>query len=134
MNEDNDLPDKPDLIGYTVKIDEQLHKRLEKHIHVLKHIEHSGQSKQKWITDAVVQKLAKEESEKISELPKQRYLVLRLNKPINNKIESKVEYQKQFKANFNKKQWILEAIYERLEKEEPKTKKFLEEISQKNRE
>lgn len=125
MENDLDSLEQPHVKGYSVTIDEQLYKRLEKHIRVLKHIEHKGLTRQKWIMDAIKAKLNKEEN--LIELPKERYLVLKINEIINAKIDSKVNLQKKFRS-YSKKQWLLEAIAEKMESEENIIKTFLDEI------
>lgn len=128
MDNDFELPEEPNAKGYTVKIDEQLFKRLEKHIKVLKRIEQTGISKQTWITDAIKEKLAKDKDPGNMDLPKERHLTLKINDPINEKIDAKVNILKQLQASYSKKKWLLEAIYEKLESEEPKTKQYLEDL------
>lgn len=126
---ENDFePLEPNVKGYSVTIDEQLYKRLEKHITVLKHIEQKGLTKQKWIMDAIKAKLNKDNQSDNFEIPKNRYLVLKINAPINSKIESNVSVQKRFRS-YSKKQWILEAISEKLNHEEYVTKKFFDQIN-----
>lgn len=131
MNNEFKLPEEPNVKGYTITIDERLYQRLEKHLRILRHIEHKGLSKQKWVMDAIKEKLEKEDCDKNSALPKDRHLVLMLNELINVKIASKVNVQKQFRNSYSKKQWLLEAIYEKLENEEHKTKQFLDELNAK---
>lgn len=132
MHENDDSLEKPAVINYSVTMDGQLYKRLERHLDILKHAENVGLTRQKWVTDAVLEKIAKEESQNYSEIPKANFLMVRFLKTISDKISNLVDKQKPFKRNFNKKQWILEAIQEKLEQEEPKTKKFLEKLSNKN--
>ena len=127
MTNEFELLEKPSVKGYSVKIDEYLYKRLNKHIRILKHAENKALSTQKWVTDAIIEKLAKTDTE---ELPQDRHLVLKINDPINEKIDSNVEHQKKFRQSYSKKRWFLEAINEKLDREEPKTKKYLEEILQ----
>jgi hypothetical protein len=125
MNEDSELPDKAPAIGYSIKIDAHLHKKLERHLKILKHLDQQSLSKQKWVMDAVQEKLSAEQNEK--EIPKNFFLSLRINVSTNKKIESKVEYEKKFRDSYSKKQWLIEAINEKLEREEQKAKKLLEE-------
>jgi metal-responsive CopG/Arc/MetJ family transcriptional regulator len=128
--QDNDIDslEQPTVKSYSVTIDEQLYKRLERHIRILKYVEQKGLTRQKWIMDAIKAKLHKDEHSHHSELPQERFLVLKINKPISEQIESKVNWQKKFRS-YSKKQWLIEAICEQLESEEYKTKKFLDELN-----
>jgi metal-responsive CopG/Arc/MetJ family transcriptional regulator len=130
MDNDFDSLNQPNVKGYSVTIDEQLYKRIEKHIRILKYIEQKGLTRQKWIMDAVKAKLQKDNQSSHTELPKDRYLVLKINKLISEKIESIVSLQKKFRS-YSKKQWLLEAICEQLDSEEHKTKKFLDDLNTK---
>jgi hypothetical protein len=124
MDNDIDSLEEPKVKGYSVVIDESLYKRLEKHVRILKHFEQTGLTKHKWIMDAIKTKLAKEDKSQDLELPKNRYLVLKINDLINNKIDATVDLQKRFRR-YSKKQWLIEAICEQLEAEENKTKQLL---------
>jgi hypothetical protein len=132
MNNDFEIPETTKVKNYTVKIDDYLHKRLDKHLRIIKHIEQKGLSKQKWVMDAIHEKLEKDKQPE-ADLPKDHYLVLKFNEPVSEQIESKVNYQRQFRDSYSKKQWLVAAIYEKLEREEQKAKELLEELAQNKR-
>jgi len=131
MDNDNDLPNPPKETVYSVKIDDFLHKRLEKHLRILKHLDEGGKTKQQWIKEALKEKLEQSnESELLA--PKESRIAVRLNEAMNRKVEKKVELRKKLRDSYSKKQLIVEAINEKLEKEEVKTKQFLEEFQSKS--
>ena len=122
---DHDLPDVPEK-SYAIRIDDHLHRKLEKHLKILKFIEHQKQSKQNWIVEAVKDKLKRDLD--LKEIPKDKRLVFKIDNTLSKQVSKQVDILKKFKNSYSKKQWFVEAINEKLEKEESKTKEFLEEI------
>ncbi len=114
--------------NYSLRIGERFYKRLSKHIHFLKQL-NSIQNKQEWIEQAILAKLRQEEKQDVDEgFPPEKYLSFKISSQINAKIEKRVEVIKKIRGSFSKKQWILEAIHERLDLEEKETKEKAQEL------
>lgn len=117
------------LKNFTIRISENLHKRFNQHINCLKHVNRI-KTKQNWIEDALREKL--ERDEKISyEILNEKLLRFKVNENLFLEIDNKVKIIKKFR-NYSKKQWILEAIYEKLDREEDPVKKCFSEKIQEN--
>ncbi|MCH9625883.1 MAG: hypothetical protein S4CHLAM123_10680 [Chlamydiales bacterium] len=128
MTNENDYTEQIKERRYTVKIGEHLYKRLGKHIQILKHLEHRGKNKQGWVLEAIKEKLETEEANPSEIIPQERYLAITMNDLLGKRVEKIVSLQKQLRDSYSKKQWFLEALDEKLEKEDSKTREFREEI------
>lgn len=112
----------------SIRIGERLYKRINKHVQLLKHLKKT-QNKQDWIEQAILEKLAKEEEGDISEsVSPEKHLSFKIQSQIDAKIENRVEFIKKIRGSFSKKQWILEAVYEKLDLEEKETEKNAKEL------
>lgn len=122
---DFETPSK--YIGYTVTISPYLHNRLEQLILIAKISNPGRQTKQKWVLDAIKEKLAREEKSK--EIIPERKLNLKIDDSTFKKLKRRVELIKQFRTSYSKKQWIVDAILEKLEKDDHKIEQILHEIN-----
>jgi hypothetical protein len=114
--------------NYSIRIEERLYKRINKHIQLLKHL-NSSQSQKNWIEKAILEKFEREEERNITEcIPPEKHLSFKTNSQIHATIEKKVEVIRKFRSSFSKKQWILEAIQEKLDREEEKIEKQTKEL------
>lgn len=119
--EDNDTA----LLYYSVTIGDHLHYRIEKHIRLLKLLEDEGHTKQKWILNAVKEKL-KKECDPLSS--KDRHLQIKIDPDTHQQIEEQVNLIKKGRRSYSKKQLIVEAIFEQLDREEEKARELLEKL------
>ncbi len=111
------------LKSYSLRIGQNLYKRISKHIQLLKNLNNSVQTKQDWVEKAIEEKLERENTPQSNEdMLADKYLHFKINSHLNEEIEKKVRIIRQFRTSFSKKQWILEAIYEKLDREESKSK------------
>jgi hypothetical protein len=115
-----------ELTSYSITLGENLYQRLAKHIHLLKHLDNHSLSKQRWVTDSLIEKLEKDETLESDLLIKKRYLHFKVSSHLNEKIEKKIEVIRKFQPFFTKKQWFVEAIFEKLDREEQKVKTLLD--------
>lgn len=99
--------------SYTFTIGSNLHEKLEKHLFSLKAINRKS-SKGKWVNDAILEKL---KHENVGDLSKQRRIQVFLEDSISNEIEKRIQVFKKVYSSYSKKQWILEAIHEKLDRE-----------------
>lgn len=118
------------LRNYTIKIGENLYKRIDKLMHLLKYTNSACNNRQKWLIDAFIKKLETEELLGLEGIPKEKYLRFLINEELKEKIDRRVELLNQYKSSFSKKQWFLEAIFEQLDNDEQKMQKLLKEKSQ----
>lgn len=127
MTKDNsDKPSSLDsLKSFSIRIGEHLHKRIAKHIQLLKHVKTRFHTKQKWIAEAFKEKIKNEPKLTSEDILREKFLHFKIDKQIYGEIEERVGIIKKFR-NFSKKQWMLEAIYEQLEREEQETKNLLQ--------
>ncbi len=114
-----------DFTNYGVRIGNNLHQRITKHINMLKYLEDPCKTRQTWITQAIKEKLDSEEKLGPEGIPSDRFLNIKLSSELNHKIERRVDIIKKIRISFSKKLWLLEAIYEKLDRDETETKKLL---------
>jgi Uri superfamily endonuclease len=107
------MDSQPDS-GYTVAIGTHVYERLEKHVLILKKLIDRSTTKQRWILDAIKQKLSKIDKT----VPIERRIAIRIERSIDSELVKRVEYIRQFRTSYSKKQWILDAIIEKLEIDE----------------
>lgn len=124
-DDDHSNSETETLINHSITIGEHLHKRIEKHIHLLKHLEDQSHTKQKWFISAFLEKIENDKDEDLPSSSKDRHLRFKLEKQLQQKIEKKIGLIKKFRKSYSKKQWFVEAIYEKLESEEEKARKLL---------
>jgi hypothetical protein len=110
-------------LSYSVTIGDNLHKRIDKHLNLLKNLEDENYTKQQWLMAALKEKLEKDEN--LSDIPKARHLRVQVDRNTHKKLESMVNLIKNFRRSYSKKQLLVEAICEKLDREEEKAKKLL---------
>ncbi|MFI5342783.1 MAG: hypothetical protein ACHQUC_01035 [Chlamydiales bacterium] len=118
------LSSEQSVKSITIRIGENLYKRFNKHIKCLKNLS-KQLTKQNWLEQAFKEKLTKQD-DSIHDILSEKLLHIRIDDPLFKEIAKQVEMIKKFR-NFSKKQWMLEAIYEKLDREEEQVKKDLEE-------
>jgi hypothetical protein len=104
------------------RIGNHLYQRIAKHISLLKCLQNND-SKQKWIQEAVREKLKADEISNIE--VGDRFLHLKFDEDLWFEIQEKVESLKAIHTSMSKKQFIEEAIFEKLDREERKSKELL---------
>ncbi|MBA3816883.1 MAG: hypothetical protein H0X29_10280 [Parachlamydiaceae bacterium] len=108
----NDL----NTVNYTFTLPSILYKRLENHLQELNRLQNPQKKKQTWLVNAIQEKIARDEhSDMIS---KANHLNLRLDENTLQKLEERMsKINRQKKLKYTKKQWILDAIEEKMEVE-----------------
>lgn len=127
-NSDDDIQSES-IINHSITIGDHLHKRIENHILLLKSLIDRNHTKQKWIITALLEKLKHDENNLPS---KEKHLRFNVDPHLHNEISKKINYLKKFRKSYSKKQWFLEAIYEKLEREEENTKNMLVQLKNRN--
>lgn len=105
----------------SIRIAESFYKRISNHIQLLKRL-NGVKNQQHWVEEAILAKLKKEEEQETQEsFSGEKYLSFNINSQIDDQVERRVKVMKKIRGSFTKKQWILEAINEKLDKEETET-------------
>lgn len=110
---------------FTIRIGENLHKRFSKHIWSLKNLNKQSANKQNWIAQAFKEKLAQQD-ESTHDILSEKMLHFRISIELFEEMSKRVETIRKFR-NFTKKEWMLEAIYEKLDRDEQQVRRDLEE-------
>ena len=103
-------------VGYTFSISPHIYERLERHILILKKIIDRTTTKQRWITHSIKEKLVKEEASQL--IPKATSLNVKLDEELEMELFKKVEFVKKFRTSYSKKQWLVDAVLEKLDRDE----------------
>ena len=122
---------KPMSSGYAFTISPHIYSRLERHILILKKLIDRSTTKQRWLSNAIKEKLARDENNQ--QLPKATYLSVKIEKDTEKEIGKKIEFAKKFRFSYSKKQWIVDAILEKLDQEETEDKSKLLDLTQSQR-
>lgn len=104
-------------ISYSLRLSNDLHSKLDKHLEKMRYREYSTISKQRWIIDAIKERLTEEEDLSPEELPNGKYVNIRIDERLYEKIDNQVEKMKVIRKSYSKKQWIVEALYSKLNRE-----------------
>lgn len=107
----------------TIRVGEHFFSRVENHVRTLKYINKLYPKKKEWIAKAIHEKLDREHKEKSFQeeskgIPRTKHINVELDLQINEDLEKRINVIKKVRSGFSKKQWILEAIMEKLELEE----------------
>jgi len=115
-----------DETSYQFSISPAIYNKLEKHLSLLRAIGRTS-SKRNFLLQAIQDKL---ETEDLSvEIPKERRINFRISRIMFEQIDTRVDIMKKYRHTYSKKQWILEALYEKLEKDEKEAKNRLKELN-----
>ena len=117
------------ITNYTLTIDEKLYNTLDNHIRILKQTQGSSKNKKQWMLAALEEKLAREKPVNYSNIPKEKKMGIKMDTSLHQQLDDRIAMIRRFRSSYNKKQWVLEAIQEKMEKEKPKAQKILEELS-----
>lgn len=112
------------LQGYVIEISESLHRKIEQLISTLNKLNDRSHSKKSWAIEAIKEKLQAESAS--PNVVKEKHLNLFMSQQLNQELEKKVALHKKFRKSYSKKKWIMEALYEKLEREENKADMLIE--------
>jgi predicted transcriptional regulator len=110
--------------NYAVKIGKNLAERIDNHIDVLKYLKNKDLKKSQWLLEAISEKINREEHLPPYALPKEKHLNIKLDDQLRERMERIVSALKSVRRAYSKKQWIVEAIAEKLDKEEAEAKQL----------
>jgi hypothetical protein len=111
--------------AYSIRIGEHLHNRITKIIRSLKYLDNHSHTRQRWFIEAFKEKLKKEEESEVDEISADKYVGFKIDKHLSEKIEKRVGEIKKHRISFSKKQWFMEAIFEKLDRDERRTRELL---------
>ena len=104
-------PNPLDEIGYCIEIPDTLHEKMTRHVKMLKKLEDRGYSKRRFAIEAIKEKLEKPPKE----TTKRHVLSIAFPKQMYKKVEQRTALIQAVRS-YSKKKWILEAIYEKLDR------------------
>jgi|LakMenEpi03Aug12_release.lakeMendotaPanAssembly.Ray.scaffolds.fasta_scaffold03135_7 hypothetical protein len=120
MSSDNCPPlanEKLKQRSMTLNVGNNLHTRLKKHIHLLKRLKSQNYTLQRWMNDAINEKLKSSEINALTD-QKETYIMFKLEKDLFDRVEQRVQLLKKVRRSYSKKQLFIEAISEKLEKDD----------------
>lgn len=106
---------KDSCVQYSITLAPFLQKKLDSHLQTLKFLHHPEKVRQTWILNAINEKILREKDSKA--VSKEKYLGITLKKGTLKKLESKLAEISKMLPGYSKKQWVLEAIEEKLDEE-----------------
>lgn len=112
-------------ITLTLKIKANLDKRITQHVRSLKHIEGKSYSKNRWIQEAIKEKLKTFDSENLEKIESDCNLKVIISGHMHDEIMKIVHILKTLNVRSSKTDFVLEAIEEKLNLEEKNTKEIL---------
>jgi predicted transcriptional regulator len=117
----------PSKEKYIVEIGDALHKKIDKIVRVLNRLDNKSHSKKSWVLEAIQEKLSAEHHQP-DEIIGSKHLTLSFEDDVKAKLDEIVAFQKKFRKTYSRKKWILEAIYEKIEREEETTENLLNDL------
>ncbi|PJD94545.1 MAG: hypothetical protein CK425_11230 [Parachlamydia sp.] len=125
--DDDDLDDIPipGTAGLPLRLDSHLFEKLENHLYSLK-ILCKGVSRNSWIIEAITEKLNDDVID--DRIPKMRRIHLDIPSPVKKKLEAHVQNLKKIHQGFSQKQLIIDAIYEKFDREQKEVKEELRKL------
>ena len=118
----SDLPENFETIAYGIKVKAELDERISNHVRALKYLEGKGYSKQRWIQEAIKEKLQACKKIDFENAKSDRTLNFSISRYTHDEIVKIVKILKKLKIKTSKTEFFLEAIIEKLEREEKNVK------------
>lgn len=131
MDNDDESISNVDLLNtlrakqYTVTISPILYDKFNRHLLFLKKLCQVGQTKQKWLMEAIHEKLQREKNS-TEGLPERR-INIKIDVLTLKKVSERIDFIRKFRTSYSKKQWIADAIEEKLEIEKNSVTKKINE-------
>ena len=116
MKDDEDSPSKFRRISYSVLFPNDLHSKIEKHLREIQNREYNTVTKQKWIIDALQERLEKKKNIP-EQLPKGKFVSIRIDERLLQEIANETEKLKVIQAGYSKRKWIIDAVCAKLDRE-----------------
>lgn len=109
------INEKNKSIQVRIKLKQSLYQQFLKHLQDLKEKNHPDRTQKAWIYNAILKKIERDEAS--LDIPKAKHLALKLDEDLSDRLEARIEEICKTIPHYTKKQWILDAIEEKLEAE-----------------
>jgi hypothetical protein len=110
---------------YSVSISPVLYNKLDQHVFILRKLLGIHRTKKDWLIAAIEEKLEREAAE--NNYGKAKRISFKIDPLTKKKLDERIQNIRKLRDTFSKKQWVLDAIQERLDQEEEKVRKELQE-------
>jgi polyribonucleotide nucleotidyltransferase len=125
---ESELTDNIETIAYGIKIKAELDERISNHVRALKYLEGKGYSKQRWIQEAIKEKLQAYKKIDFENVKSDRTLNFSISRYTHDEIVKVVTILKKLKIRTSKTEFFLEAILEKLHREEKSVKSLFQDM------
>lgn len=109
-----------------MSLEKRLFDRIEANVQLRK-LEKLTSSKQQWIKEAVQEKL-EWERQNPETIPENKNLRIDIDSSLKEEIEKRVDLLKKRQRSYSKKKWLVDAFYEKLEREEANSHKIMKKL------
>lgn len=116
-----------EMNAYSFTVSQHIHERLDRHVFLLKKLIQRGASKQKWVVDAIKEKLTNDETK--TSIPKANTIYVKIDDNLKIQMEKRIEFMKNFCSSYSKKRWLVDAVVEKLERDEKEVDMKLSELN-----
>jgi hypothetical protein len=114
--------------SYSIELGKNLADRINKHIQLLKYLNHKIKSKQVWAEKAIQEKLEREKDLPPDEGIEDEYFHFKISDQVQKEVKQRVKLIKQFKNSYSQKKWFLEAFYEKLDQDEQVAQQLMKDM------
>lgn len=112
-------------VVYAIKVKAELDERVSHHIRALKYLE-GGYSKKRWIQEAIKEKLQTYQKKDLENAKSDRTLNFNISRHIHDEIDKIIKILKKLKISTCKTEFFIEAIVEKLERDEENVRKLFQ--------
>jgi polyribonucleotide nucleotidyltransferase len=112
-------------VVYAIKIKAELDERISHHVRALKYLE-GGYSKKRWIQEAIKEKLQIYQKKDLEKAQSDRTLNFSISRHTHDEIDKIIRILKKLKISTSKTEFFIEAIIEKLERDEENVKKLFQ--------
>lgn len=127
----SELPEKFETIAYGIKVKASLTERISNHVRALKYLEGKGYSKQRWIQEAIKEKLQACKKINFENVKSDQTLNFSISRYTHDEINKVIKILKELKISASKTEFFIEAIIEKLERDEENIKKLFQDMLKK---
>lgn len=122
---ENSEKENTHTVTYAIKIKAELDERISHHIRALKYLE-GGYSKKRWVQEAIKEKLQIYQKKDIEKALSDRTLNLSISRHTHDEIDKIIKILKKLKISTSKTEFFIEAIVEKLSRDEENVKKLFQ--------
>jgi len=112
----------------SVKVGNSLSKRINRHVRFVGRMREDDLTKSKWLEEAIVEKLRRDEKHFPDDLGRDARLSCKISQALHDAVSAKVAFFRMFREGYSKTRWIMEAVDETLAAEEPGVWKHWQEM------